>query len=73
MSLHRGYFARAISGDAPDPLNSPYKPSFLAAYECAVCILSRTSEQFARQANLLTRIWMVWSLNFASAVGRPTS
>lgn len=70
MALHRGFFAQALVANPTNPLNSPYKHSFIMAYKCACRILETTAEQFGRQPQLLSRIWMIWSLGFASAVGQ---
>ena len=68
LSLHRAFFAQAISLNPLNPLDTLYGHSFLTAYRSACHVIQVTSEQFARRPQLLARVWMIWSLNFMSAV-----
>lgn len=51
-----------------NPLDSPYGHSFVTAYKCAWRIVEMTNYQFKRHHQILSRVWMVWSIAFNSAV-----
>ncbi|KAJ3551352.1 hypothetical protein NM688_g4752 [Phlebia brevispora] len=68
LSLHRAFFAQAIAINPVNPLDTPYRHSFLTAYRSACHVIQTTSEQFMRYPQLLARVWMIWSLNFMSAM-----
>ncbi|KAI0696518.1 hypothetical protein BC835DRAFT_1271862 [Cytidiella melzeri] len=68
LALHRSFFAQALALNPTNPLDTPYKFSFLSAYEAACIVLDRTSQSFTRRPHLLSRIWMIWTFGFSSAV-----
>ncbi|KAI0342425.1 hypothetical protein BDW22DRAFT_1330929 [Trametopsis cervina] len=68
LALHRGFFAQALASDDSSPLDSPYKLSFLTAYASACTVLNSTSISYSRHPDLLSRVWMIWSFGFSSAV-----
>ncbi|KAI0088250.1 hypothetical protein BDY19DRAFT_891233 [Irpex rosettiformis] len=68
LALHRSFFAQALSMKPTDPLDTPYKYSFLSAYEAACTVLRSTGQAFKRKPELLSRVWMIWSFAFSSAV-----
>ncbi|KAI0080409.1 hypothetical protein K474DRAFT_1704716 [Panus rudis PR-1116 ss-1] len=68
LYLHRGFFAQAIATHLENPLASPYAYSFITAYQCACHMLKTTRDCFELHANLMTRVWMIWTFNFTSAM-----
>ena len=68
LALHRSFFAQALALKPTDPLDTPYKYSFLSAYEAACAVLHSTDQAFKRKPELLSRVWMIWTFAFSSAV-----
>ncbi|KAF8842829.1 hypothetical protein BDN67DRAFT_925562 [Paxillus ammoniavirescens] len=68
LFLHRGFFAQALADFPWDPLRSPFRHSFLSAYQCATVILDATRDQFTEQPVLCARVWRIWSFAFSAAV-----
>lgn len=69
LSLHRAFFAQAMAMNPQNPLDGPYGHSFITAYKCACIVIETTSYGFKRNQQILSRIWMIWSFCFTSAVG----
>lgn len=70
LALHRSFFAQAITDSSMNPFESPYGYSFVTAYESACVVLRTTTDHYIKHPELFSRIWMVWSFNFTSAVSR---
>ena len=68
LFLHRPFFARAITTNPENPLESPYMHSFVTAYQCAVVIIRITKSQFGVFPQLMSRVWQIWTFAFISAV-----
>ncbi|EKM56701.1 uncharacterized protein PHACADRAFT_183301 [Phanerochaete carnosa HHB-10118-sp] len=68
LALHRAFFAQAIAMNSQNPLDTPYGKSFITAYNCAWRVIETTSYAFKRHHQLMSRVWMIWSFNFVSAV-----
>ncbi|KAF8128704.1 hypothetical protein EV363DRAFT_1170417 [Boletus edulis] len=68
LFLHRNFFAQALVDFPLDPLKSPFRQSFLIAYQSATRVLNTTRKQFAHQPVLYARVWRVWSVAFSAAV-----
>ena len=73
LFLHRSFFARAITTNPENPLESPYMHSFVTAYQCAVVMLRTTKTQFALHPQLMSRVWQIWTFNFISSVSNQFS
>lgn len=70
LALHRAFFAQALAVNSQNPLDTPYGKSFITAYKCAWRVIDTTSYAFKRHHQLMSRVWMIWSFNFTSAVSR---
>ncbi|GJE86313.1 fungal specific transcription factor domain-containing protein [Phanerochaete sordida] len=68
LALHRAFFAQAMATNPQNPFDSPYGKSFITAYQCAWRVIETTSYAFKRHHQLMSRVWMIWSFNFSSAV-----
>ncbi|GJE86308.1 Zn(II)2Cys6 transcription factor [Phanerochaete sordida] len=68
LSLHRSFFAKAMALNPQNPLSTPYAQSFLTVYHCAWRVAETTLHVWPRNQRLMSRIWMIWSFNFAAAI-----
>ncbi|KAF9534816.1 fungal-specific transcription factor domain-containing protein [Crepidotus variabilis] len=68
LYLHRSFCVKAMLDHAKNPLQSPYAPSFLAAYRCASGVVRITSNHFERFPELCQRWWQIWTNLFNSVV-----
>ncbi|EJD00583.1 uncharacterized protein FOMMEDRAFT_91493 [Fomitiporia mediterranea MF3/22] len=68
LSLHRGFFARALLENPVRPLGSPFASSLLSAYASAVTLLKILRVYFDRYPDLLMRQWMVWAHALSSTI-----
>ncbi|KIM36145.1 hypothetical protein M413DRAFT_78578 [Hebeloma cylindrosporum] len=68
LSLHRPYFAQAMTEYADNPLSNPYSQSVRAAYSSACIVLQDTRAQFLSMPELCARVWRNWSSTFSAAL-----
>ena len=66
--MHRGFFARAISDHARDPLGSPYGSSFIAAYRSAGSLVALVRNIHSQLKELTERMWFLWTHLFSCSV-----
>lgn len=68
LFIHRRFFAQALIDHPENPLDSPYKNSFKAAYETAHAFLRSMHYGFARLPRLIIYVWTAWTQAFSCAV-----
>ncbi|KAI6112556.1 fungal-specific transcription factor domain-containing protein [Pisolithus sp. B1] len=68
LYIHRSYFVQAIIENPTNPLNSPYTPSFLAAYRASLTILRTVKVQYDLYPKLTARLWPLWTYAFSAGV-----
>ena len=68
LFLHRNFFARAMIKHSDNPLRSPFAPSFLAAYACAIKLLREVRSCYNVSPQALLRMWPVWAHGLTSGV-----
>lgn len=61
LYLHRSFFAQAMLDHPVNPLQSPYSPSFLAAYRCASGVIKSSLNHYDRFPELCGRWWGIWT------------
>ncbi|KAF8913807.1 hypothetical protein CPB84DRAFT_1811319 [Gymnopilus junonius] len=61
LYLHRSFFAQAMLDHPSNPLQSPYSPSFLAAYRVASGVIKSTLNHYDRFPELCGRWWGIWT------------
>lgn len=71
IDMHRGFFARAISDHAKDPLGSPYGSSFIAAYRSAGSLVALVRNIHSQLKELTERMWFLWTHLFSCSVSVP--
>ncbi|KAI6096910.1 hypothetical protein EDD16DRAFT_1499936 [Pisolithus croceorrhizus] len=54
-----------------NPLNSPYTPSFLAAFRASLTILRTVKMQYDLYPKLTARLWPLWTYAFSAGVSCP--
>jgi hypothetical protein len=67
--MHRGFFARALSDHAKDPLGSPYGSSVIAAYRSAGSLIALMRNLHSQLQEQMERMWFLWTHMFSCAVG----
>jgi hypothetical protein len=68
--IHRSFFARALLDHPANPLCSPYAPSFLSAYRCALVVINNCNRFVNRMPDLCFRSGLLWTHLFAAAVSQ---
>ncbi|KAF7798003.1 hypothetical protein EIP86_009213 [Pleurotus ostreatoroseus] len=68
LYMHRGFFARAISDHAKDPLGSPYGSSFIAAYRSAGSLVALVRNIHSQLKELTERMWFLWTHLFSCSI-----
>ncbi|KDR83850.1 hypothetical protein GALMADRAFT_1339423 [Galerina marginata CBS 339.88] len=68
LYLHRSFFAQAMLDHPVNPLQSPYSPSFLAAYRCASGVIKSSLNRYDRFPGLSRRHWGLWTHLFSAAI-----
>ncbi|KAF4619863.1 hypothetical protein D9613_005134 [Agrocybe pediades] len=68
LYLHRSFFAQAMLDHPANPLQSPYSPSFLAAYRCASGVIKASLNHYDRFPELCGRWWGIWTHLFSAAI-----
>ncbi|KAI6096936.1 hypothetical protein EV401DRAFT_2082816 [Pisolithus croceorrhizus] len=68
LYLHRSYFVQAIIENPINPLNSPYTPSFLAAYRASLTILRTVKVQCDLHPKPTARLSPIWTSAFSATV-----
>jgi hypothetical protein len=66
--LHRGYFSRAVSDGAKDPLEGPYGRSVLEAYRSARSFIALMRNLYAQLKETSERLWFLWAHAFSCSV-----
>ena len=61
LYLHRSFFAQSMLDHPMNPLQSPYAPSFLAAYRCASGVIKSSLNNYDRFPELCGRWWGIWT------------
>jgi hypothetical protein len=69
LYMHRGFFARALSDHAKDPLGSPYGSSVIAAYRSAGSLIALMGNLHSQLQEPMERMWFLWTHMFSCAVG----
>ena len=68
LYMHRGFFARALSDHAKDPLGSPYGSSVIAAYRSAGSLIALMRNLHSQLQEPMERMWFLWTHMFSCAV-----
>lgn len=68
LYLHRSFFAQSMLDHPMNPLQSPYAPSFLAAYRCASGVIKSSLNHYDRFPELCGRWWGIWTHLFSAAI-----
>jgi hypothetical protein len=68
LYMHRGFFARALSDHARDPLGSPYGSSVIAAYRSAGSLIALMRNLHSQLQEPMERMWFLWTHMFSCAV-----
>lgn len=68
LFVHRPFFAKALMDYGNDPMRSPYAPSYLASYRCAVLLIKSHVQYFQRCPDLFLRLGGFWTYVFTAAV-----
>ncbi|KAJ7638720.1 fungal-specific transcription factor domain-containing protein [Roridomyces roridus] len=68
LYIHKTFFAQAMLDHPANPLQSPFAPSFLAAYRCASGMIKANLNHFERFPDLCCRWWMIWTHLFSAAI-----
>lgn len=68
LYLHRGFFAKAISDHAKDPLSSPYGTSVIAAYRSAGSLVALMRNLHSQMGELSERLWFLWTHMFSCTI-----
>ncbi|KAI6044218.1 fungal-specific transcription factor domain-containing protein [Pisolithus marmoratus] len=67
LSLHRSFFARALTDHPKDPLGSPYGTSVIAAYRSAGSLVALMRNLHTQIKEPSERIWFLWTHMFSCA------
>lgn len=67
LTLHRGYFARAILEYPNQPMRSPFAVSFLAALKSAKIMLALVRGALEGRRPLEAK-WPLWAMSLSAAV-----
>ncbi|KAI0255791.1 fungal-specific transcription factor domain-containing protein [Lactifluus subvellereus] len=68
LYMHRGFFARALSDHAKDPLGSPYGSSVIAAYRSAGSLIALMRNLHSQLQEPMERMWFLWTHMFSCAI-----
>ncbi|KAH9975864.1 hypothetical protein BGW80DRAFT_1436388 [Lactifluus volemus] len=68
LYMHRGFFARALSDHAKDPLGSPYGSSVIAAYRSAGSLIALMGNLHSQLQEPMERMWFLWTHMFSCAI-----
>ncbi|KAL0956432.1 hypothetical protein HGRIS_002580 [Hohenbuehelia grisea] len=66
--IHRPYFAQAMLDHPTNPFQSPYAPSFLAAYRCASEVIQLSGSHSRKLPEICIRWWSFWTNLLSSAI-----
>ncbi|KAI6018882.1 hypothetical protein EDC04DRAFT_2941588 [Pisolithus marmoratus] len=67
LYIHLNYFVQAIIKSPTNPLQSPYAPSFQAAYQASFTILRTVKLQYDLHPRLTASLWPIWTHTFSAA------
>ncbi|KAI6001034.1 fungal-specific transcription factor domain-containing protein [Pisolithus orientalis] len=68
LSLHRSFFARALTDHPKDPLGSSYGTSVIAAYRSAGSLVALMRNLHTQIKEPSERIWFLWTHMFSCAI-----